>query len=421
MSPYLNLCLIAHKFYLNKQMRFIMIFKLLKFLAILFCLAIIGCATTGEVRRTPRPEGKNLDIAINQVFENIKQQVTQTQKPLKVFTTNFTNLYNQESNLDKFITGEFKSKFSSSSEFILLDQTKLDKLLGDMRIGLKDLNDPIVRVEFVKYTEADAIFFGKTEHIGYKDAIQINTWILDLHTGNKIADISKDVEKDNRIRRFLEEKIPGELLVKTHPSGTEVYLNSGRQGITTNSGLLINVPPGSHYVRIDKPGYVSFNKNIYMPEDGFKRLEVKFEEDNSAPLKCMLASAVLPGLGGIFYGSPKTIKGVKRPKADAWLATSATTFYVVGFLYAWDEFVEDPNFFSKKHQKEFDQWKNAELYITIGAYAINLISSIAVGSEYTKRNRTAKELSLLKNEPTFVYSLKPVNHNGFQVGMNIKF
>lgn len=398
-----------------------MILKLLRSIIIFTLFVIIGCASNTKVIRTTRPESKLLDIAIDQIFDDINNQISQTDSPLKIFTTNFKNFYDEETKLEKYIVDELRSKLSTSSKFQLLSQNKINKLLGDMRIDLKELNNPMIRIEFKKYSGVDAIFFGNTEYIGYNDPILINAWLLDLNTGSKITNVTKEIERDNKIRRLLGEKIPGELLVKTHPSGTEVYLDSDRQGITTSNGLTLKVPPGNHNIRVDKSGYVSFKKNLYMPEDGFKKIEVKFEEDNAAPLKCMLASAIMPGLGGVFYGSPKTVKGVKRPRADAWLATSATTFYVVGFLYVWDEFVEEPNFFSSKHQKEFDQWKNAELYIAIGAYAVNLISSIAVGSEYTKRNRTAKELSLLKNKPTFVYSIIPVNHNGFQVGMNIKF
>jgi hypothetical protein len=362
-----------------------------------------------EAHKTSIRKG-NLDIAISQIYEEINQYGSQNGNQLKVFVTGFTSLYSQESDLGKYITDKITDRFLSSLNFNIIERIELDKLLGDMRISLKDINVPEVREEFARQSKADFILFGNIV-AGSTDTIRIHAWLLDLHTGNRIGETSKDVEKDNVIRKILGEKIPGKLAIKAHPGKSEIYLDSEPIGTLTTSWLVLQVATGNHAVRIEKSGFESYSKSIYVLEDGFEKIEIMFEKDDFAPLKCGLVSAAVPGLGGLFYGSSKRAKGVERSGAGGLLASSAVIFYIAGFFYAFDEF-NKPNFYSSSHQKTYSGWKNAELFTAIGAYALNIVFSFEVGFEYKKRSRTAREVSLAKDKSRFVYSVEPSANEG---------
>jgi len=364
----------------------------------------MGCATTVPVSKMQQPESAHLDLVINQLVEKISLQVPQYKKPLKILMTDFSNLERQDSNLEKYLTEELSSRFSRTTNFNVLQRSQLDRILSEMRINLTDLGDPTARREFARHSGVDVIFSGTTERSKYEKVIRLSAWLVDLQTGNKIAEVKADLQMEKRVRQLLGEKLPGKLLVITHPAGTDVFLDSERQGITELDGLSIEIPYGSHTVRINKAGYNSFLKSIFMEEEGYKKLEVKFETDEAAPIKAMLASAILPGLGGAFYGKAKTPSGTKRPTADAWLALSTFTFYVGGIAYVIDE-INKPNFYISKHQNDYNRIKGIEQKIAIASYAINLISSIAVGSFYAKQHRAAKEVSFLNHNPAMAVSL----------------
>jgi hypothetical protein len=392
--------------------------KIANYIVILTGFAIGLYSVDSDAKEFSYEVGK-LDTAIKQMFEGIEQQVSQNGKPLKIFITDITSLYNQENNLDKYIADQFVNNLSSSLKFHVIDRIKLDKLLGDMRINLNNLNDPRIRDEFANQSEADALFFGSSD-ASSKDTIRINAWILGLHPGRIVAEISMEVGKDNSLRKLLGEKIPGKLLVKAHYSHAEVYLDDERMGILERDSLLVSVAPGYHTVRINKSGFESYNKSFYMLENGFEKIEIKFKKDIFAPLNCVLASTIVPGLGEFFYGGTKTPQGVESP-ADGLLICSAMTFYIVGFFYIFDEFVSKPNFYSPAHQKKYNRWKNAEQYITVGAYTLNILSSINVGREYKKRNQKAIEVSLERGNSSVVYSHEPIVHKGIQANINFYF
>lgn len=381
-----------------------MLLKLLKFILIFFSIIIIGCTTTSKLTRNQVTESDNIDLVIKQIVEDINLKTNSTKKPLKIFTTDIRNVRDKVSNLEGYIKNQFILKFSSARKFELLNQSILEEFLSRGRITFSELNDQEIRNELINYSGADVIFTGNTENISYNNSIRIEIGIFDLKSGKFIFEINKVIEKDNKIRRLMGEKIPGKLIVKTYPSGSQVYVDSELKGETNKNGLQMIIPPGTHNLKIQNTGFSNFYKTIYIDEDGYNELKVKFAEDNLAPIKCVLASAIIPGMGGWIYGSPTTAEGVERPIQDMWLTSSATVFYVSAGLYAWDEFSKEPDFFSSKHKDQFNGVKNIELYIAIGAYVVNLVSSYIVGNEYKNRNRTAKEVSFINNKSIKDYS-----------------
>jgi len=383
---------------------------------IMVFIAGLGCGTTSSVRKFDTPSGSQLDKGLDDIVFQMSNQIPASKKPVKIFITEFVNLDNQNSDLERYLIEKFTTKLATASEFKVLESGQLNKVLSQLRIKLSELTDPLFRKEFGEQSGADAIFDGTTQEFKSQKVVRINTRLVDIKTEDEIATFGIDIEKDKQVMRLLGEKLPGQLIVLTHPKDTEVYLNSELAGKTSSGGLVVEIPYGSHSIRIDKSGFRSFTKQIFMEEDNYKKLEVKFEADEAAPFKCFFTNAILPGWGLALYGKSKLEKGSDFSNAGAWNFLSIFGFYTVGVFFAVDELAKKDNFLTERQKERYDTIKDVEFKTMLGLYAVNLLTSFAVGSDYSKRNRTAKEVEYTEMQKKFSFNPTIINNNQ-QIGV----
>lgn len=287
-------------------------------------------------------------------------------KPLNVIINDFNFKGHEE--IAQFINSDFSNILQNINDITVFDNNHFLTIINSMRISQKDINDPEIRKEFVKYSNCQAICNGimQTDN----DKVYIEVKITDLLTNEIILSMTNSIPKTNEIKMLLGEKVPGLLTVNTNPENGMVYINSEFRGNTVNNTLTMTLDEGNYDLNITKVGYPKFNKSIFIEPNKSKTINVQFIIDETYPMKALLSTAILPGFLGEKYRGNYT---TNRSVAQYIYYTSAWVLYISGWNY-------------------YKTNKSSSLGIAIGSYTINLITAYIAGSDYSKLKSSVKEV-----------------------------
>jgi hypothetical protein len=366
-------------------------------LFILCCIYLTGCGTTkfqSPIMQKPPVEGR-LDRAIEEMADSLRG---------KLFTSN--EIY-EITLVDAFKEGGGATYLEEHITLTLRGILGTKIVDGGPRIKLldRDLIRENMSVFGLKVNASDIYQNAdKWDNMGFKipvivywtdaneESIKITLEVFDIKKhGQRIYSIFRGVPKDDQIRKLMGEKLPGTLFIKSPDHDARVFCDSEDKGQVGKNGLLIDVPYGNHFIQVEKEGYKPFAKSIWMHEGGSERLAIKFTSPSDAQLSAFLVNAVVPMSATFIYG-PRM--GTKR-SSIAFNKISAGLFYVSGSLFLIDYFGGHRSKGDYLTEGNYDTYKNIkdiELYCTLGFYALNLISGIAVGADYQINNRKGIEI-----------------------------
>jgi len=148
-----------------------------------FSLSILiafGCSSQ-SVASPKGDEKSNIDIAVKQIYENLRNDVIKLPKPIKL-TMESLHIKSMgiDATIDQYIYKQLRERISSDSFFELVTPDQIDTYLGEMRILREDLKDNQVKKEFANYTGIDAVLQGEATNKGYKDNINVHIWLADF-------------------------------------------------------------------------------------------------------------------------------------------------------------------------------------------------------------------------------------------------
>ena len=382
---------------------------------IVFSCFFIGCATTNTGNQLKINHTQNVTSVIKLIVDEIEPEISKKLIPIPIYLSKLIEAKSQKSNLESYLLDQFTSSFESSSKFEVLNRRELINILNDFRVTPGRLHDQLIREKFSKSTQAEYIFFINTEpNNSQDDEIKLQAWLLHLSSGKKIKTNTKTILKNTNIRNILGETIPGTLKVITDPINSKVHVDSKFIGNTVKNGLILKLNPGVHDLKIDFNNFSSFKKQITVKNGVDDNLFVKFEKDNLAPIKSLLISAFVPGLSSGIYSD------IQSP-AREWNARSALIFYVLGISYIWDSHIKDHDFFTTQQDKNYRLWTNIELAGAIGAYAVNLITSVIIGNEQKNRTMISREITTSNNNSKVNLTMRNTNDNRAQFNIYYYF
>lgn len=204
---------------------------------------------------------------------------------------------------------------------------------------------------------------------------------------------------DHELRIYLNEPIPGVLVVRA-PEESRIQIDGEDRGAGGKVPVSLSLDPGEHQVAIVKPTFARFQRHIAMTSDAGMELRVHERDCSGVPAASLLASALVPGLGALMYGRPKSDRrGSAGPEATAY--TGAAIFYVAGGLAVAD-ILREPTFLTKRSRSTYHKIEVAEIGAAVVGYVLNMVGALAIGRDFAARNR---EL-IANGDPSSKYELE---------------
>lgn len=365
----------------------------------LFCLS--GCAATTPGPSVSRFIGETGNLKDSASADEITTAVEAMLDSVyvSVFSARQRNdVYVLETLENERVAKAMKSHVASSLTKILTARAS-DKRAGE-KVLAKTLIEENMRAFGLEATEQDMKRNADVwEDIGV-DLLMIPDWspqtddlvnltleVFDVHRqGQRVFSIVKTVKKDEQIRKLMGEKLPGTLLVYSNDPDATVYLDSRNIGKMGKSGMLLEIPYGSHTVIIEKEGYRDLERSISMPEKGRMELIVKFQAPSAAAFGIFVLNAVLPMSAALICDG----KVGKRETGVALNGLSGLLFYGFGISYLsdfLDKHDSAEQYLDKKNYERRKRIMHAELYGTMICYGLNLMTGLIVSSDYQISNR----------------------------------
>ncbi|MGB8657733.1 MAG: PEGA domain-containing protein [Candidatus Zixiibacteriota bacterium] len=372
--------------------------SILVLLFILVSTYFWGCGTTRiqtPIIQKPTIEG-HLDKNLEGIADSLLSQVFTENKSYRTY---FIDVFAQDgrpSDLEEHITQTLRDILSTNTfdgkpkvKLRLRDATRENMSIHDLRATASDIYK---NADIWANLGTDIVMLGYWTKVD-EESIKIAVEVCDIRKhGERICGISKEILKDDQIRKLMGEKFPGTLFVKSPDHDARVLCDLEDKGQVGKKGLLIDVPYGNHFVQVEKEGYKPFAKSIWMPERGSEGLKVKFTSPSGAPLSAFLVNAIVPMSATWTYGRRMDSK----KGSIAFNTISAGLFYVSGSLFLIDHFgghKSKGDYLTEGNYDTYRKVKKVELYCTLGFYALNLISGIVVGVDYQNSNRKGVEIT----------------------------
>ena len=197
----------------------------------------------------------------------------------------------------------------------------------------------------------DATIFLDNREVG-KTPFTVNKVTSGLHTLKITKEHHKPIEKDVHISigkstEITENLLPliGTLLISSIPSNASVYIDNEYKG--KSEIKLNNVWAGKREVRVELPGYTTYQKTVDLPYTGTEFLTAKLDKlVYVVPRKkAMIKSLILPGWGQLYSNRIKP--GIAIPIL---FGLSLNKYFA--FNWEYDEQ-------QRKYQSAFDNYKNS--------------------------------------------------------------
>ena len=163
---------------------------------------IIGCATTqSQVQVTE--QSKKVDV--NTVISQLSQQISSTmleQNKRRVAVMNFTLQTGEITELGLYLSDKLtNSLFRYRDKFEVVERTRLESALKEMRLGMTGIFDDKTAQSIGKVLGADALVIGTITDLGGE--VDINIRMLGTERANVLAVASSFLEKSDAIVKLM--------------------------------------------------------------------------------------------------------------------------------------------------------------------------------------------------------------------------
>lgn len=203
------------------------------------------------------------------------------------------------------------------------------------------------------------------------------------------------------VRQYLGLPVPAMLAI-SGPAGARVGIDGSPVSGGDQVPAAVRLPVGYHTVEVWKEGYYPVTKSVMLGDGEQLWIGVRARNSATAPAMAFLASAVVPGLGTLLYGSPKASEPAKKwTPAETVGYLGAATFYAGGIAWLLDSGRSDHDFLSPQSKERYRHARQLEMWIAVAGYATNLIGSVWVGADFAARNHS---LEFYSSVPTTLNS-----------------
>lgn len=210
-----------------------------------------------------------------------------------VSPANFTDIL-----ADKYLVRIVKEGFKPIEKLVTVYKNQSAEILEELAPQTGSL--------YVKIFPPKAEIFLDNKHLGPSPQY-IRNLVIGKHevriTHEDYADWFEEVtiitDRQNRINLNLK-KLPGEVFIFSSPSGGDIYVNDKFKGKTNT---LIKLNPGNYKIRVTKPGYYDYFKDVNIPSGRQISLDYHLLEQGTGNL---MVTTSQPGaqvfLNGEFIG-----------------------------------------------------------------------------------------------------------------------
>lgn len=274
-----------------------------------------------------------------------------------------------------------------------LDQNKTLKIkMLDRELVRRNVYDFGLRPEAKNIVSNTSLWKGMGVSIiliGWWSNLDLQTFRIRLEAYNLESNSTRAtycdrvLEKTYFLAALMGERIPGALVIKSESRDATVTCDRKNYGLLADGWKVIELPVGTHEVRIDKVGYKSIIMDVTIAEGDIKPMHVKFVSPSSAPLAAFAVNAMVPMSASWIYG-PST--GFGKFSVVLNLASSSL-FYLSAALTAIDS--RGSHYFTGN---SYERYKDEERYATAGLYVLNLLSGYLVGRDYRNVNKRGTEV-----------------------------
>lgn len=253
--------------------------------------------------------------------------------------------------------------------------------LATLTFTAADLQAEARRNAFLRYLHANSLILVRGVSEGADLTLGLDLYVVGAPTP-KSTEVK--IAKTDELSVYLGEPLPGTLDLRL-PGSATAFLDQGRLGDGSRGAIRRRVAAGEHELRVELEGYPDYGRNISIPSSGTVHIRVHERSNAGVPGKSLLASSLVPGLGLLLYGRPRsTLPGTLTPELTA--SAGAIIFYTGAVMYGIDA-TQGEKFLTPDSRDRHEMIKRYELAGAAVGYVINLVGAFAVGSEFARRNR----------------------------------
>ena len=193
-----------HKIYFlpaNHYVRRVNMSNRLLFLGVIVSFLIIGCATTQSEQKVERTKKVDVDTVISKLSHQISSTMLEQNKR-RVAVMNFTLQTGEMTELGLYLSDKLtNSLFQYRDKFEVVERTRLESVLKEMKLGLTGIIDDKTVQSIGKVLGADAIVIGSITDLGGE--VDINIRMLGTERANVLAVASALLEKSDAIVKLM--------------------------------------------------------------------------------------------------------------------------------------------------------------------------------------------------------------------------
>ena len=390
----------------------------------------VGCGSSKGFQPSIIPEHRNvhsLDETISDIIDEICFKLSTDGKNKRIVLLECFNQDHLVTEIDEYVSAVGKSKMGvccsrKDNKLRLIKENLIREYIAKMDLSAVP-EDIISEAEKWEKLGAEIVISSRwqVQHDEslwqgqHDESLEFIYEVIDTKAGGKrLFSVVQTVTLDDTLRKLMGQKLPGSLAIECRSSDAKVYVDGDFKGEIGSEGTVLEVPFGTHSLRIDKNGYTSFAKHFQITERSIEHVKVKFTQSYSAPVKGMISNAILPGSASIWYSKRL---GVNNGAAAA-NGIIALLFYTAGTMWAIDNF-GSTNFLTKEDLDKHNEIKNIELYSTLGCYISSVITGWIVGNEYRKVSKRGIEYSDsgIGSNAVFYVTSNAQQKNMFRIGV----
>lgn len=170
-------------------------------LGVIVSFLIIGCATTQPEQKVERTKKVDIDTVISQLSQQISSTMLEQNKR-RVAVMNFTLQTGEMTELGLYLSDKLtNSLFRYRDKFEVVERTRLESVLREMKLGLTGIIDDKTVQSIGKVLGADAIVIGSITDLGGE--VDINIRMLGTERANVLAVASAFLEKSSAIIKLM--------------------------------------------------------------------------------------------------------------------------------------------------------------------------------------------------------------------------
>ena len=364
---------------------------------------LISCSTEPIIQYVPKDiedQPQMLDRAIDIGIQTVVRQTRELNRPLTIAILEPSLLTENEKiskDLLVYIQEDATTKIALQPNFKIVERTQLNQVLSELKLNQTDLFiNSLARKEFGKLIGADAILTISIQNLPYD--LKMNLRLVETETGVGIAAGSVRIQKDELALKLMGKKLPGTLSIISNGIST-LYIDNEYYSVISEK-IELTLPPSSYSIRIEKNGFSPYRGIIQIGEKEYKKLEVEFSRPYIAPVKSLIAGAVIPGLELSWYGRGSNDNSV-------WIDRLCVFgFYISGSMAAYDIYKRPNNFLTKADEDSYNEIVKTEMITATGFYVAHLVASVFVGYDFMERNSFGREInqsgSTIKTRYTYI-------------------